>query len=260
LTVRPAFLGAVRTGVANKYLRNPETTLSNDIDEELRRCGNKARENIELAKLLRGDKVIAGAAGEMVNVEGVQPLLIQELHHLFNAALILMMHQIVFINLRTKDTEGIDRAITIFTQEAEIGSVYAKDCVVVLKDLKQVVKNLRNTIYEARLELQERSPEPGPGEQILSSLVPISAGFGASSPFAVDAKAFQPVGQGQSVHGHGVTSQLSLRQYAESPEHSFPSPPTTITSPEMKEALETWAATGVTGSYTGGGCMVENRT
>jgi hypothetical protein len=198
----------------------------------------------------------------MGEIAGSQPLLVQELHHLFNAALILMMHQIVYINLRTKDTDGIDRAIRIFTEEADIGSVYAKNCVSVLNDFKTVVWKLREDMYST-----EATPEPGPGEGIFSSLLPIAT-FEPAPPVPVKE---EPVSVNfQVIHGIGDLPRLSPptansnagRSYVQSPEKT---PPVggneraagKTMAPEVVEALEKWAAKGVTGSYTDGKCMVD---
>ncbi len=52
-------------------------------------------------------------------------LLLPELHYIFNAAIILMLHQIVFVNLRTNDVSDIESAIEAFECEAAIGAAYA---------------------------------------------------------------------------------------------------------------------------------------
>ncbi|KAK0617692.1 hypothetical protein B0T14DRAFT_569180 [Immersiella caudata] len=253
LTVRPAFLGAVTTVVAHNKLRRFDLVLSKDMNDQLHDCSNKARENIALAKLLRGDRVLVEGMGE---IPGSQPLLVQELHHLFNAALILMMHQIVYINLRTKDTDGIDRAIRIFTEEADIGSVYAKNCVSVLNDFKIVVHKLREDMYST-----EATPEQGPGEGIFSSLVPIPA-FEAPAPTRVRDEL--PSANFRAVHGAGDVPRQSPPTgppFVDSPERTPPAAGNERAgrrmTPEVVETLEKWAAKGVTGSYTDVKCMVD---
>ncbi|KAK0640586.1 hypothetical protein B0T16DRAFT_393026 [Cercophora newfieldiana] len=250
LTVRPAFLGAVRTVVANRYLRKPEAVLPQEMDEELRKCSNRARENIALAKLLRGDSE-AGDTWAMEN-EGQHPLLVQELHHLFNAAVILMMHQIIYVHLRSKDTEAISRAIRIFEEEERTGSVYAKNCVVVLNELRRVAWRLREEMYDCP-QGNEWSPEPGPGEQILSSLIPVKPE--PSSPLV-------SVGPAEDMARGFIT--LSPQQPSPgTPEHAY-SPAETSTlqrlvkeSAEAQETLQEWVAKGITGNYKDGRCMVD---
>lgn len=274
LTVRPAFLGAVRTVVANRYLRKPEATISPQIDQELRRCSNRARENIALAKLLRGDsEMITGDPWALEN-EGQRPLLVQELHHLFNAAVILMMHQIIYVHLRSKDTEAISRAIRIFEEEERIGSVYAKNCVSVLNDLRRVAWRLREEMYD-NPQAKEWESEPGPGESILNSLIPIKAEpplpFKTEPPSPEIPVEVIPVEHGQSaVLSHApervspLREQLQLKQQPDSPDDRVYSPresgqlQTLVRgSTEAQQTLEKWAAKGVTGSYKDGRCMVD---
>jgi len=248
LTVRPAFLGAVKSHVANKILSQSEFVLSNDMENELRKCSNKARETIALASVLRGDGVSETFWQEIT--PGTKPLLLQELHHLFNASIILLMYQIVFINLRTSHTQGIEFTCRVFKEEAIIGSAYAEDCRVVLENLRDLVWKLRHVIYDS-------PPEPTPREQIGSSLMRTSFAFEApTAGFTADNMAFQPFS------GHGLsprvrstlepTTTLPLRQHG-SPEATL------LSHPEMQQELESWAAKTVTESYNGGGCMVDNR-
>lgn len=260
LTVRPAFLGAIRSWVGNKLLQkpgvttsSPEDSLSDSWKNTLRTCTDRAKENISLAIQLRG------------GMYGTNALLLQELHHLFNAAVVLMMYQSVFRHLRSQEALGISFAIDVFTREAGIGSAYAKDCFVVLHDLKKLVWQLRDKMYNIKSQQQQMQDNtaqnyPRPGEQILSSLIPITSGYEASSPpFATSAETAYAPQQNQDQHGphmHPGTQRVPLRPYPD-PETNRPSRP--IKPEEWKEALETWVVKGVTGSYTDGGCMVDER-
>lgn len=145
LTVRPAFLAAVRKIVAGKFLprfsqsggQHPEWSVEESSHaQRLRECSESARVNLWLAKRVR------------MLLSPKEKLLIQELHHVFNAAIILMMHHIVFLNLRTNDPELIDFAISVFNTEALTGSDYAIDCAKVLPDLRELAKKLREAVHD----------------------------------------------------------------------------------------------------------------
>lgn len=103
--------------------------------EQIRVCSDAARCNLRLGRLLRLHSPR-------------QKLLLPDLHNIFNAAVILTMHQMVFVNLRTQDLDDIGWATDAFEAEAETGSEYAKDCALVLRDLKYLVNQLRNPIHD----------------------------------------------------------------------------------------------------------------
>jgi hypothetical protein len=252
LTVRPAFLGAIRSWVGKKSLPNhkvtlsPEDSLSDNIRSTLRTCTERAKENVILAILLRGGQANADP----------KPLLLQELHHLFNAAVVLMMYQSVFTHLRSRESELIGFAVNVFSKEAKIGSVYANDCLVVLHDLRELVLKLRGEIYGAESQQQN----PGPGEQILSSLILITSGYEASPPpFVATAEMAYSPQQNQDQHEPHTLSwmqRVPLRPYP-NPETNRPSRP--IKLEEWLRTMEIWALKGVTGWYIDGGCMVDER-
>jgi hypothetical protein len=103
--------------------------------EPIRICSDAARRNLRLGRLMR-----------LPNPR--QKLLLPDLHHIFNAAIILMMHQMLFVNLRTQDLDDVQWAGEVFDQEAETGSEYGKDCAGVLRDLRYLAQQLRNPIHD----------------------------------------------------------------------------------------------------------------
>lgn len=89
-------------------------------------------------------------------------LVMMDLHHIFNAAIILLLHQMVYLNVVNTDTIGILAAKRIFENEARMecaspGSIaaagaaagglpatgYASDCLGVLNDLAELVAHIR---------------------------------------------------------------------------------------------------------------------
>jgi hypothetical protein len=103
--------------------------------QRLRACSDAARCNLRLGRLMRLHSPR-------------QKLLLPDLHNIFNAAIVLTMHQIVFVNLRTQDLEDVGWASEVFEAEAETGNEYAKDCAGVLRDLKYLAQQLRNPIHD----------------------------------------------------------------------------------------------------------------
>ena len=136
LSVRPALLMAVWKAVASIVCINqPFDIETHPQIEPIRACSDAARRNLRLGRLMRLHSPR-------------HKLLLPDLHNIFNAAIILTMHQIVFVNLRTQDQDDIGWAVDVFESEAETGSEYAKDCARVLRDLKYLVHQLRNPIHD----------------------------------------------------------------------------------------------------------------
>lgn len=87
-------------------------------------------------------------------------LIMMDLHHIFNAAVILLLHQMVYSNVVNTDTIGILAAKEIFEHEAQTefsspsskaaatssgvpATGYASDCLSVLNDLAELVAQIR---------------------------------------------------------------------------------------------------------------------
>lgn len=83
-------------------------------------------------------------------------LVMMDLHHIFNAAIILLLHQMVYSNVVNTDTIGILAAKRIFENEARTecaspgatagglpATGYASDCLGVLNDLAELVAHIR---------------------------------------------------------------------------------------------------------------------
>lgn len=147
---------AVKKAVADCFVKRRWCIDDHPQISLIRDCSDAARRNLRLGKWLS-------------SISPAGKLLLPDLHHIFNAATILMLHQIVFVNLRTNDVSDIAFAIASFEQEASTGSNYGKDCAKVLKDLSALVQRLRNLMFSCGADSKTSSPYM-PGEQILTSL------------------------------------------------------------------------------------------
>ncbi|KAK4119083.1 hypothetical protein N657DRAFT_582479 [Parathielavia appendiculata] len=136
LAIRPAMLMAVWKAVASIVCDNLPFDMENHPHlEPIRACSDAARRNLRLGRLMRLHSPR-------------QKLLLPDLHNIFNAAIVLIMHQMVFVNLRTQDLDDVGWTIEVFDTEAETGSEYAKDCARVLHDFKYLAQRLRNPIHD----------------------------------------------------------------------------------------------------------------
>jgi hypothetical protein len=161
----------------------------------IRDCSDVARRNLRLGRWLTG----ISPAGK---------LLLPDLHHIFNAAIILMLHHIVFINLRTKDVVDIAFAIECFENEANTGSDYGKDCAKVLQDLWALVQRLRNLMIDGG---GDGKISPLPGEHILASL----STAGGCSLFAAGATDAATTGIPHHPHIHAPGRSHYQAEYQE---------------------------------------------
>jgi hypothetical protein len=137
LAVRPAMLMAVWKAVASIVcIDQPfDIEIMHSQIEPIRACSDAARRNLRLGRL-------------MCLQSPRQKLLLGDLHNIFNAAIVLTMHQMVFVNLRTQDLDDVGWASEVFETEAKTGNEYAKDCARVLQDLKYLAQQLRNPIHD----------------------------------------------------------------------------------------------------------------
>ncbi|KAK4194169.1 hypothetical protein QBC40DRAFT_188789 [Triangularia verruculosa] len=136
LAVRPVLLTAMRKAIASLVSTGQLFNIyDNVLVEEIRRCTEAAQANLRLGCLMR-------------HYSPHNRLLVQDLHHIFNAAVFLTMYQLVFVNVRTQLVADVDWAIEVFRQEEQTGCAYAKDCFEVLRDLKYLVSELRDSIHD----------------------------------------------------------------------------------------------------------------
>lgn len=136
--------------------------------EPIRACSDAARRNLRLGRLMRLHS-------------RRQKLMLPDLHNVFNAAIILMMHQVIFVNLRTQDLDDIGWAIEVFDSEAETGREYAKDCARVLKDFKYLAHKIRNPIHDPGIKQALLS-----NEGVLRDLLPEEVASGLTMASQLD--------------------------------------------------------------------------
>lgn len=107
-------------------------------------CSDAARRNLRLGRHIY----------ERCNSSSDKKLVMLDLHHIFNAAVVLLLHQMTIANVVNTDTLGIRAARQIFEHEARTecaspgpagvqGSGYASDCLGVLNDLAALVARIR---------------------------------------------------------------------------------------------------------------------
>ncbi|KAM7185715.1 Fungal specific transcription factor domain containing protein [Rhypophila sp. PSN 637] len=145
LAFRPAFLSAVKKLVAVSYLNHREGLHQQDQIEE-HPLKYEFRASVEAA---RSNLMMGTHIKEHLKAPG-NKLLVADLHHIFNAAVVLLMYRISFVNWRTNDTYHIDFARKVFEEEASSGSVYGKDCFAVLDELNRMVDGLRLIIHDKK--------------------------------------------------------------------------------------------------------------
>lgn len=142
----------MKKGVADQFTNRRWSVENHPQVARIRQCSDAARRNLRLGRWL-------------LEISPAHKLLLPELHYIFNAAIILMLHQIVFVNLRTHDVSEIEFAIDAFAHEAESGAAYAQVCAGVLKDLIILVQRLRSMTFDRATAGQEVSYSGAVAEQ-----------------------------------------------------------------------------------------------
>lgn len=148
LTLRPLFFLAVKSAIGADFLHNCEQRdmLEHGKIKLIFRCSAAARRNLWLGRYV--NELCNGEAGPS-GASNPGKLVMLDLHHIFNAAVVLLLHQMVFTNVVNTDSFGIKRARQIFETEARTECLaggltgYASDCVGVLNDLAALVAHIR---------------------------------------------------------------------------------------------------------------------
>jgi hypothetical protein len=117
--------------VADRYINGRFDIQSHPHLSKIHECTAAARRNLNL--------------GHHISRLGRFPKLLHAgLHNVFNAAVILQMHQLLVDSPQDNtDEQGISFAISAFESEARSGNIYAEDCTRVLLDLNMLVRKLR---------------------------------------------------------------------------------------------------------------------
>lgn len=149
MALRPLFFLAVKSAIGADFLNDDWRDLFGDKDDKTREsyileCSAAARRNLWLGRHINELCSVRDSNG-LNNGK----LVMLDLHHIFNAAVVLLLYQMVSLNVVNTDNYGITEARRIFETEARTeclgGGVtgYASDCVGVLDDLAALVAHIR---------------------------------------------------------------------------------------------------------------------
>ncbi|TEA19531.1 putative transcriptional regulatory protein [Colletotrichum sidae] len=142
LLVRPIFFVAVKKAFAERYVALERHWNIEHHSPRIRACSDAARRNLYLARWL-------------LKLSGSRKLLQAGLHHVFNAAIILMLEELLPQHQPqpqpqapplspSAESDDVAFAIGVFDEESKTGSNYARDCATVLKDLRSLIQRLRH--------------------------------------------------------------------------------------------------------------------
>ncbi|KAM0358085.1 hypothetical protein ACHAO7_000540 [Fusarium culmorum] len=134
LTIRPVFFALVKKSFAEKLVSRQCSLRTHPQLPHLKRCIASAEHNIRLAR-------------QILIVNHPRKLLQAGLHFIFNAAIVLMLQQLVedlCPSSRTEKARSLDLDFVIgrFEDESRVGSNYGRDCATVLRDLRVLVQRL----------------------------------------------------------------------------------------------------------------------
>ncbi|KAF4499657.1 transcriptional regulatory [Fusarium agapanthi] len=134
LTIRPVFFALVKKSFAEKLVSRQCSLSSHPQLPLLKRCIASAEHNIQLAR-------------QILLVNHPRKLLQAGLHFIFNAAIVLMLQQLVedlCPSSRSEKARSLDLDFVIgrFEDESRVGSNYGRDCATVLRDLRVLVQRL----------------------------------------------------------------------------------------------------------------------
>ncbi|ORY61798.1 uncharacterized protein BCR38DRAFT_39686 [Pseudomassariella vexata] len=135
LTIRPIFFMAVKRAVAERLTNRCWSLETHPHIKYLRVCSDAARRNLRLGRWVR-------------DLMPSRKMLLTSLHNIFNAAIILLLHQLLFDRLEEHDTQGVSFVVECFDAEATGENHYPKDCARVLRGLGSLVHRLRNQKHD----------------------------------------------------------------------------------------------------------------
>lgn len=164
--MRPIFFVAIKKSFAERYVSRQWSIEHHSQLHHVRACSDAARRNLRLARWL-------------LAMSPVHRLMQAGLHHIFNAAIVLMLQELVCTNLAPTDIDDVMFAIDTFENEALSGSNYARDCARVLQDLRSLVLRLKIPAVDAVPAIGQNGTTPltlgvsDPAVDGLASAVPI---------------------------------------------------------------------------------------
>ncbi|KAF5025755.1 hypothetical protein F66182_2088 [Fusarium sp. NRRL 66182] len=131
---RHVFFAAVKKSFAEKLVSRQSSLSSHPQLPLLKRCIAAAEHNIQLAR-------------QILTINHPRKLLQAGLHFIFNAAIVLMLQELVDNLVPSSRSEEVrsfdlDFVIARFEDESRVGSNYGRDCATVLRDLRVLVQRL----------------------------------------------------------------------------------------------------------------------
>lgn len=138
LAIRPVFFAAVKKTFAERCVTRQSSLSTHPQLTHLRRCVRAAEENIRLAR-------------QILILNHPRKLLQAGLHHIFNAAICLLLQELIYNeNSPPRDAQArgqdLDFVIARFEDESRIGSNYGRDCATVLRDLRVLIQRLSTSV------------------------------------------------------------------------------------------------------------------
>lgn len=168
LTLRPLFFLAVKSYIGGDLIKVPRDIYNHEHITFLLECANAARRNLRLGRhiLMR------------CNQGGTVPgkPVMMDLHHIFNAAVIMLLYQMVFTSSHSSDASALRFARKTFEREAQTECLsssgrsggmgvasgptgYASDCLGVLNDLTELVERIRPLRFKDQASTNEDEME-----------------------------------------------------------------------------------------------------
>ncbi|KAJ0119830.1 fungal specific transcription factor domain-containing protein [Diaporthe amygdali] len=164
LTLRPIFFLAVKSYIGGDLIKVPRDIYDHEHISFLQECANAARRNLRLGRHI----LMRCNPGEKPPGKPIM----MDLHHIFNAAVIMLLYQMVFTSFHSGDAPALRTAIQTFEREAQTECLsktnrnsnigkgsrptgYASDCLGVLKDLTELVDRIRPLRFKEHASTSE---------------------------------------------------------------------------------------------------------
>lgn len=193
-------------------------------------CSAAARRNLRLGRHIYERCNLSGADNNNNQQQQPGKLVMLDLHHIFNAAVVLLLHQMVFSNVVNTDTIGIRAARSIFENEARtecaspVGGAgggggagfptgYASDCLAVLNDLAALVARIRPLRFKGSEHTTTGVDAVGWRSPLSQQIHPTGGGGGGGGSDAGDGTGYSTGTLGNSpvmISDEQIAANLSL--------------------------------------------------
>lgn len=156
----------MKQAVAERVINRSWDLENHPKVRHLRSCSEAARKNLRLGRWVR-------------DLTASRKLLSQGLHNIFNAAVILLLNQLLVDTLDDSDAMLIFFAVECFDIESQGESNYPRDCALVLRELSTLIQRLRNR------NLDELFLNQSPPSQVMSLAAPVTQQPDTTTPYHV---------------------------------------------------------------------------